>query len=241
MKQFLFLSSLCLIFSLFLFSNIAHAQTAPVIDLVWEADGYTPAEYAGKPMVTIGSNVRVVALTDTKNLSYYWRLDDYELPDYSGPGKNSFSFKATKSAGYNHLVQLTVTQNGQTVGSRTLAIPVVAPLIAFYEEDPILGEVFNKAFTGPYQLPKSEITFVAEPFFFERAGVNSLKYTWKLNGQQVAADGGNGRVITFTTPSAGGKGTNEIKLFAENPNNAIQYAQGGFSIIFNSSPNDSAF
>jgi hypothetical protein len=182
----------------------------------------------------------VIAISDTTGLEYYWRLDDYELPDYSGLDKNSFSFKATKTAGRSHIVRLIITSGGKNVASRTMEIPVVDPLIAFYEQEPILGENFNKAFTGTYQLSKPEITFIAEPFFFNRTEANNLKYTWKLNGRSVAPDGGNGRVITFTTPASGGQGTNEIKLLTESPTNALQYIQNGFSVIFNSSGNNDA-
>jgi hypothetical protein len=219
----------------------ANAQTLN-LDLVWETDSYTPAEYLGKSLVAVGSTIRVTALSDTKNLEYWWRLDDYELPDYSGLNKNSFTFKATKISGQAHLVYLIVKSGGKNIASKTLEIPVVNPLIVFYEQDPILGETFNKSFAGAYQLAKPEITFVAEPFFFSRANVNNLQYTWLLNNQKVAADSGNGRVITFTTPASGGQGTNEIKLLAENPANALQYIQNSFSIIFNSTAtNDATF
>lgn len=220
-------------------SSFANAQTgAPLIDLVWEADAYVPAEYQGKPLASPGVNIKVTALANQSNLEYWWGLDDYELPDYSGRGKNSFNFRATKAAGNTHLVRLIVKSGNQNVASQSLAIPVVSPILAFYEQEPLLGETFNRAVSGNFTLPKSEITFVAEPFFFNRDTVNNLRYAWKLNGQPVSADGGNGRVITFTTPTSGGQGTNEIKLLAENPQSPLQYAQNSFSIIFNSSANN---
>lgn len=215
----------------------ASAQTFD-LDLVWEADSYTPTEYLGKALPTVGSNVKIIALSEIKNLEYWWRLDDYELPDYSGLNKNSFNFKVTKTAGGSHLVRLIVKSGGQNVASRTLEIPVVNPLLAFYEQDPLLGEIFHKSFAGTFNLPKSEITFVAEPFFFSHNAVNNLQYTWMLNNQKVAADNAGGRVITFVTPSAGGQGTNEIKLLAENPENALQYIQNSFSVIFNANINN---
>lgn len=238
MRQFLF-SLLLLVLAPFLY-----AQTNPNLNLVWESDGYVPAEYQGKPLPSIGSSVRVVALTSTpaKDLEFWWRLDDYELPDYSGFGKNIITFKVTKPADGVHVVRLIVKKAGQNILNQTLEIPVVSPQIIFYEQDPILGEVFSRSFAESYQLAKPEITFVAEPLFFPRGEVGKLKYTWKLNDTQVAADNQSGRVITFTIPSGGGQGTNEVKLLVENPASALQFAQNAFSIIFDSSyTNDLTF
>lgn len=232
--------SLILIITLSCFDRVL-AQTLN-LDLSWETNGYTPSEYSGKTLAVVGSTIRVIAYGGSKDWSYYWRLDDYELPDYSGLNKNSFSFKATKTSGQTHLVSLIVKSGDQNILTRNLEIPIVDPILIFYEQDPLLGENFNYSFTGTYNLIKPEITFVAEPFFFNRQETNNLKYTWKLNGQTVASDGGNGRVITFTTPTNGGKGTNKIELLAENPANALQYVQNSFSLIFNShTTNDATF
>lgn len=239
MKRFLVIVSLaCLAPLVQLHAQVA---TPPPVDLTWETDGYLPAEYQGKPMAVTGSQIRVLALSMTPNLEYYWRLDNYDLPDYSGPNRNVFTFTATKQAGDSHQVRLTLKQGGQIIGTRQIQIPVVKPLVLFYERDGVLGELLNQAIPNDYRLTKPEITLLAEPLFFNRGAVNQLKYTWQLNHTPINPDDGSGRVITFTAPESGGAGTNTVSLSVDNPNNDLQYSQAGFSINFGEALNNFLF
>src|SRR3989344_4032347 len=74
--------------------------STPSVDLVWEANTYTPAGYEGRALPTTSTEVTVVALAHQSNgqivtnYDFRWEKDDKQIISASGVGSNILRFRA---------------------------------------------------------------------------------------------------------------------------------------------------
>ena len=228
------MNKILVIFLILLAPALADAQTGsiPSVDLVWEARTYTPPDYQGRCLVTPESLVRVVALTETKNLTFYWRKDGTEIKSASGASRDVFTYRAGNTIGSSNLIEMVATQTDGAVAARAAArIPVGAPKIVFYEVKD--GQINYRRALKNFNLMTDQAKIVAEPFYFSTPDWlnRRLSFNWMANGQKIAAATEDPRFLTLIT-KADTAGETMLDLKITNSEHLFQTAAVKLSVNF---------
>lgn len=211
------------------------------VDLIWESDSLAPPFYKGKALNSYQSVVRLVAIPnfvssggsvlDPKNLVYEWKQDWKVLGKDSGYGKNVLTLNNTELPKDRTIIVEVRTTDYKIKGRATIDLKNESPEIVFYEKDPVLGIVYDKALTNSFELKKNEIIVVAYPYFFSKDDVVSsrLKYNWVMNNKKIN-DTGLKNVITLKQSTD--SGTTKLSLEIQNLNRIMQFTRNNFNISF---------
>lgn len=182
------------------------------IDLLWEAVGsYTPPFYKGKALPPLEANINVVAIPNGKkpgDLFYSWEKETQGQDAQSGKGKNSFSYIATPLEQANNVSVLVSSDDNSFSSEDNLIIRYGNAEVLFYEDDPALGTLYNKAVKNDFSVEdREEITLSAIPFFITADTLTSkaLDMIWSLNGIALPAQ----------------TVKNKIRLSGEQPGNVV--------------------
>ncbi len=210
------------------------------VDLMWQADSYTPPFYKGKAMFTFQDKITFIAVPhifsggvelSAKNLIYKW-TENGSVVDYaSGYGKNSFSFVSPLiSRPINMEVEIT-SPTTNDIAHASLNIAATDPMIILYRKNPLYGIQFQNALNGKFDLNDSkEITIIGIPYFFgtKTLGSPDLDYKWAINGLPA---GNNGSQEVFRQ-TGNQTGTSNISLSIENANKILELASTNFNLSF---------
>ncbi len=212
------------------------------VGFIWEAKTYTPPFYKGKALFTPESPVTVAAipqfansknLISPDNLIYQWKLDDKILSDQSGYGKWSVSVKGNYW-GRKDPVSVSVTSLDKLISSqKTLTLVPQKSLVLAYENNPLLGTLFNRAINGPFSIQKnSEISIFVAPYFFisNLLSNGGTRYDWSMNGIAITDQQG-GNTVTFRD-SGNGEGESDIRVNVSQKKAIYQTGSTQFSILF---------
>jgi hypothetical protein len=214
-----------------------------LVNLVWEADTYTPPLYSGKALYTGGSPLKVAAYpvviingvqVANGSLSYQWRRNDEVVANASGLGRNVFSFVGDQlQAGEEVGVDIYI--GNSKVGHGRTTIPANEPLLLIYNRDPLRGVEYEQALPQSIALTGREITLQAEPYFVSNNSKNGgrISYEWLLNGEETSGPDSAQGVLTLRQ-EGGGSGTAYLGVAAQNENNSqfVQRAEAQMQISF---------
>ncbi|MFC1625289.1 hypothetical protein ACFL1O_00165 [Patescibacteria group bacterium] len=209
------------------------------IDILWEAQTYTPSWYQGKALPVLGSEIKFTAiphfyssgsLLSRSSLIYDWYLNYKKMIQSSGTGKNSFTLKNNGSN--EHTVSVVVSSPGGSIEfEKTIILPVKTKTkIIFYEESPLLGTMFNNTLKGVYNLVNNLLRLKVEPFYFSKGQTNQLSYQWKMNDKNINWE--EQPDIMDLEKSSDASGVATINLEIKNLINLFQTAQGNLKINF---------
>lgn len=216
------------------------------VDLIYEADTYTPPFYKGKALFTSESNFRVVAMPtfiqgntkiNPKNLIYKWSIGNTVDQQGSGYGKNVLYLKGS-IVERPFTVKVEVSAPNSTLKAKgEIYMTAKEPEVLIYEDNPLLGIIFEKAVEGNFVLDKSEMVFQAIPFYFSslQKENEALSYNWKMNGESLAI-GSQSSSIRFRNSNQS-TGVSRISLDVEHLQNILQFAQTSFNLNFLNSTN----
>jgi len=221
------------------------------MELVWEAQTYTPPFYKGKSLATSQSPVTIVAMPEfvtisgnaikAEDLIYTWKNGSRVLGSLSGRGKRSITL--TGATFFNSLnISVSASSIDSTLtAEKSVSIKSIAPQILVYEDHPTKGILFNRTVDTTFDLKDTEVSFTAMPFFFtgENRNNTSLIYTWKINGKQIDSLGEDPSLITLRPTS--GDGQASIDLTIRNARSLLQQARTKFSLYFKGSKENSTF
>ncbi len=200
------------------------------INLIWSTDTYVAPDYPGKPLPTRGSSIEIVAQIDSSRIEkdkliYKWFLNEYIQKESSGLGKQVFKFNIGNSIQKEHSIKLEIQDSrGNDLGSSPyLYIQAVEPEISLKTQAPKIKSGQKQK----YQiLPHQEISFVANPYFFNIKSLDELEYKWDFVGGEISQNGSNNQhILTFETGEIGEAIERELSLQIENKNNSIQAAR----------------
>ena len=202
------------------------------VALVVEPVSSTHPFYAGEALVPSEGRVRLIAIPDLRtssghalapaSLEYTWSLGDQVLDSDSGIGKSVLD--ATAPQQYRDAdISVTVTSpDGSIVAQANTTISPITPMTRIYEEDPLLGPLFDNALTDSFAMTDAEDTFLGVPYYFS----NTPSLDWTVNGSDSGAD------PDITLRSTGsGSGTATIS-FSANDLNTSQSANSTVSVEF---------
>ncbi|MDP6659782.1 MAG: hypothetical protein QF679_02135 [Candidatus Pacebacteria bacterium] len=213
------------------------------VDILWQADSYSPPFYRGKKLAPPDGDVEVIAmpriantfgsLVSSEGLIYTWTRNNKVIGSQSGKGKRVFSTKAPFGEEVDVISVKVSTPDGLVTGGRLVEVSSSEPKIVFYEEDPLLGQMFNKAIDKDFGVGEEEKQFTAYPYFFSVDGRNSrdLDFSWQVNGREIEnLDEDRGSLVVAN--EGGGSGSSILSLDIRNLVRIFQSASAGFSINF---------
>lgn len=143
--------------------------------LVWSANVYTPHDYQGRALPSIGSEVIVEAVVilskgEISDLRYSWFIDTIFQEEKSGYGKSVFSFNVLQHSGGYHVIKAQVFNEDRTILiEKSVKIPIVEPEL-----------VINSSIISPGK----EYSFIAKPYFFSITKLTDLTFEWHFSGQE---------------------------------------------------------
>jgi len=219
--------------------TISHSTiiTPSVIDLIVEANTYTPPLYPGGTLPTHEAPIRVVAAPffgngyEAEDLIYTWRINGTVKGSLSGAGKSILN---TIAAPYSRRTEIRVdveSADGRIQGRKVVSLKTERPQVLLYAINPLLGLSTASILANISELSDEEVTINAEPFYVPGTYRESLpiSYAWKLNGKTVEST--NDDLGTITLRQAGnGRGKAQVSVSIEHPQEVT--IQGGDSASF---------
>ncbi len=216
---------------------------APIdVDILWQANTYTPPFYKGKALHTPESNVTFIALpniiidgkkVDPSDIVYNWKVNRTVDGANSGFGKSSFDYTGSillKPA----LIQAEVyaAANKSFKGLNGFQISHVFPQALIYEDSPVYGILFNKALRNEHTIKDDEVQLSLIPYFFSTQGKNeSVTYRWSLNNNILSIpDFQNSAVFRRNNNQ---RGTASVMITVGNPSKILQKSIVNLGLIFN--------
>jgi len=209
------------------------------IDLLWEADTYTPPFYKGKALPTYKSVVKATAIprmystADDPALFFYeWTINRIQGVG-KGLGKGG-ALIPMKYAGSPVPTTVKVSDPNVEGSARSVTqnILAVEPTVLFYEQAPLLGTVFDRALTGTANTEGTTFRVRATPYFFSNDNManGELVYTWQKDGATVAVG------LNPNSLELGKAGTatqsSKVGLTIQNRSRILQKAGGQVTINF---------
>lgn len=211
------------------------------VALVAEPAASAPPLYAGKPLVPLSGTTRVVAVADLRSrsgtqippgtLSYSWTVDGSVISSSSGIGKESIIVPTPLQYRESDVSVVVTSPDGTLVGGASVALASQAPTLRLYENDPLLGILFDRALAGSQTIAGTEESLYASAFSFPlENGGPALE--WFLNGTPAAA----GPLVTLR-PTGQGAGSAALSLSASSGGSVISSASLSLSFSAGKSGN----
>ena len=196
-----------------IYSTEARLRPAEV-NLLWQAQSYTPPFYRGKALMPYQGTVLVAAIPSfargesmlpPESLIYTWHEGDDVIGDSSGRGKNLFVFRGSVPL-RTKTISVTVESADQSmVASASIDVAPVAPRLLFYEEHPRFGILYGKALIQNFTFGGDETRISSIPYYFEtdsKTG-NDLSYDWEVNYAPMPSEKRSSLLLRRTTESSG--------------------------------------
>lgn len=216
---------------------------APIdVDILWQANTYTPPFYKGKALFTPEANVTFIAVpniimggkrVDPSDIVYNWKVNRTVDGENSGFGKNSYDYTGSIILKPT-LIQAEVyaAANNAFKGLNGFTISHVFPQALVYEDNPTYGILFNKALRNQYTIKADEVQVSLVPYFFSTEGKNeSVTYKWNLNNNPLAIPDFQNSAIFRRKDDK--KGSANINVTIGNPSKILQKAVANLGIVFN--------
>ncbi|OGD66946.1 hypothetical protein A2442_00050 [Candidatus Campbellbacteria bacterium RIFOXYC2_FULL_35_25] len=214
--------------------------TPAEVDLFWEANSSVPPLYKGKALSSYQSDIKIIAVPNfidsngyflnSKDLIYRWKKDMRAIGDSSGIGRNVLILKDNKIPSNQTISVEVETKDGKMLAGGNLNVVYSRPEIVFYEKNPLLGVVYEKALETPFILTEEEASIVAQPFFFSKDDIfnGNLVYKWLIDNKEIEeAQGDN--IMTLRRPEKG-SGSINLNLGITNFNRIMQFANNQLKI-----------
>ncbi|GEM_PF-6967992 len=185
------------------------------VDLLWHTSGYLPPWYKGKAPVTANTSVVFTAMPTVitgagkriggSQLYYEWSRNYAVDAEASGYGKEQATF-SNFSGLKEDIVRVHVRDTtGDLVAENSVALKAYAPTMLVYEESPLQGTLFQRAFFDTYILTQNENTLRAEPYYLEATKSGSaIRYEWTLDGTNLRSGSDADGLITLRHEKAEG-------------------------------------
>lgn len=211
------------------------------IDLIYEAKTYTHPYYKGKALYTSESEIRVIALPNfiengvqknSNNLTYKWSINGTVDQANSGYGKKTYTYKGSLIQRPLNVSVEVSAENSSLKGKENIYIEPENVDLVIYENNPILGVIFEKAVIGNFLLNKPEIELQVIPYNFSTSRKESpeVTYSWLMNGEPFVSNQSTNSVVLRN--ESGEEGLASINVNSEHVNNILQVARTGINLLF---------
>jgi hypothetical protein len=208
------------------------------IAILWEAQTFTPPFYKGKALPTFKSLVRITAIprwntlqSDPTQFSYKWTYNRTQGVG-GGLGKNSVVIPVEWSNSQIPITLETSLAEAKLIGYENKNIQTSDTKLLFYEQAPLLGIQYDHALLGSINALGNEFAIHAVPYFFSTDNYlnNELVYTWKINGNNIAA--GMDAMKMMLPKQGKGAESYSVGLRIQSPKRILQEGNAQTSISF---------
>ncbi|HYF10262.1 MAG TPA: hypothetical protein VD967_01490 [Candidatus Paceibacterota bacterium] len=213
----------------------AQAPATRSAEILYQTDTYTPPFYRGKALPSSENLVTAVAYPDLSGTSldpaklhYKWMRDGEVIPGYVGTGKRLASF-TTSIASDETLLEVEIADPaGSYRARRAMYLKDEEPKVVIYEDNAVLGVLYNRAVGKEFTLQGAEAAFLGVPFYFsaDTSRDSRLRYVWSVGGK---GSSGDERLIVRTD---GESGASTIALEVSHESRYAQLGSYGFTIFF---------
>jgi hypothetical protein len=212
------------------------------VDIIYEAQTYTPPYYKGKALFTSEAEVRFIAMPsfvtsggsriNPNNLNYIWSVNGSVIQGASGFGRRVLELKGGIVQRESRVSVEVSALNSNLKARDEIRLDDRRPEVLFYENNPLLGIVFEKATVGNFTLKRPEIELQAIPYFFSSPQKENgfLNYKWKVNGDLVE-EGSSNSFVRFRNES-GQAGKSLISVEIEHLLNILQAGKSNIDLNF---------
>jgi hypothetical protein len=219
------------------------------VDLIYEAQTYAPPFYKGKKRFTSEAVIKFIAVPNfvtskgnkvpVSDLVYTWKVNGSVQQSVSGYGKNVFSAKGTLIERPTQVTVEVSAINSTLKASQTINYRSSAPEVVLYENNPILGVVYEKAIQGSFNLDRPQVDFEAVPYFFSGnyKDSSSISYAWSLNGTAITSKGINENYLVLRNDK-NEEGKALINVGVQHGSNMLQNAQSMLELNFKKVKNE---
>ncbi len=218
--------------------------TPAEIDMLWEANTYTPPFYKGKALFTPQAEVTFVAIPNMiakgsrvspSQAVYKWKVGFDVQGDKSGYGKNTFVFNGPIILRDNKVsVEGYSSADSGVAGTGSYVLQAKDPSALIYEDSALYGVLFNRALYGQYQMTDNEKKFNVYPFFFSGKNKNAdIIYEWSLNDTRIPSPDTDNTMTFRKTEDQ--KGDARVAVSITGVSKILQAAQSQFGVYFDNS------
>ncbi len=205
------------------------------VDLLVQPLTYTPPYYKGSPKAISEALIKVVAIPQglgaTKDLIFEWTRNYENVPDASGLGKNSYTFKSLLVNNPEEKIGVRVSGlNDDFAIERSIKISIDQPEIIFYEEHPLEGPLFAKSLKNEIKIAQPNIVLRAEPYYFPTKDLEMLSYEWQMNNKKIETPSPQ-NLLGLTSPQES-QGYSTINIEIRNPRSLLQRVSAMLKINF---------
>jgi hypothetical protein len=212
------------------------------VDIIYEAETYTPPFYKGKALFTSEATIKYIAMPnfvssngqkiDPNNLVYTWKINDSIVQNASGYGKRTFETKGGIIQRPSKVGVEVSAINSTLKAKDSVMIETQQPEVVLYENNPLLGVIYEKGVFGSFLLNRPEVELQSIPYFFSTKSkeVSDLQYTWKINGN-VAEISSQSSYSRFRNET-GKAGHSIISLDVQHFTNILQLAATKLDLNF---------
>ncbi len=212
------------------------------LDLLWESDSYVPLSYRGRALPSAGSMIRLEAeprfkrangaMVANKNIIFTWRRGPLVMQSVSGLGKSSVSVAAPTLFGTDTISVEAHSADGTIGNTATVRIASVEPKLVMYQDDPLTGVSYFKAFGANEDIQDAEVTLQAVPYYLAGSPKDAaLQYDWSLNGGIVRTNTAHPDEITVNAAGADGI-IAQIHLALTSASDMFLSAAGDWNVSF---------
>ena len=202
------------------------------VALVVEPVSSTHPFYEGSGLVTSEGRVRIVAIPDFRTsatqsvdpstLIYTWSLGNQELNTDSGVGKSVLDSTAPQQYRDADVSVMVSSPNGTEVAEADTTISPVSPIARIYENDPLLGPLYDNALSNTITMTDAEDTYRGVAYYFSETPAIS----WGVNGNQ------SGTTNDLTVRSSGNGTGSAVLDYSATDSNTTQSADSTVSVNF---------
>lgn len=206
--------NLCFWLLVFGFGLFAKAQTNSQVIIAWQAQDFSPAEYQGKTLPSLGSNIKLSLelviqnkLQDLSKADIIWYADGKLLGRALGLKQTNFT--ANKGATDSYFIRAVINYKSQTYEG-AINLPIVSPKIIIEIPSPADNFIISE-----------KNIFQASPYFFNINNMKDLSFNWSVNNQ--ITKGSNLLELDITPPFPSNQNF-DIKVAAQNLNNKLEFS-----------------
>ncbi len=212
------------------------------VDLIYEAQTYAHPFFKGKKLFTSESNVTFIAIPNfvingkvapLENLVYTWEINGTVQQNVSGFAQNTFSIKGSLIERPTTIGVTVSAINSPLIANKSITLKSTNPEILLYENNPVLGVIYEKALQGTLLLERAQIDFEAIPYFFSAITKNdqSLTYRWFINKKLVESKTPQENYILLQNNN-NEEGTAGISVTVKHNQNILQNTGSQFNLNF---------
>jgi hypothetical protein len=200
-------------FALYSLFFIPYSTSAQNVDLLWQADTYTPPFYQGKASWSAQSTIKLIAipngLGNPNSLNYQWIRNGTVLGRISGIGQNTINYTDSVISRPQKFEVEIVAGDERVLASASVTLSPSTPSLLVYERNPLYGYIFQKEIGAGFQMADQEVSLSAFPMFISPAvrDMPNFSYRWRSN----AGEAENSNSVTYRVPE-GGSGSARVNL-----------------------------